>query len=117
MITSKKSYVPILVAVDGEVRIVGRRVRNVAHKGEHLLEMVISPLGVERCQHGCRIDVVAIMEVVVVVPRIAKVHTDVGHGRAAVRRSAVCAMWAALALAVIVGAPEIRSDQIGSDEI
>eukprot|EP00964_Phaeocystis_antarctica_P070593 scaffold42993_cov56-Phaeocystis_antarctica.AAC.6 len=95
------AHVPILVPVDGEEGVVLGGVGDVAHHDHDVLEVLRAPLRIEGREHRVGVDVVPVVEVVVVVPGVAKVHAHVAHRRAAVGRPAVGARRLALALAVV----------------
>ena len=58
---------PVFVSERREVRIVMRGVGNIAHKQQNVLEIFLPPRGVVFSYHGCCVDVIAVVEVVVVI--------------------------------------------------
>mmetsp|Transcript_74330 Transcript_74330/g.197329 ORF Transcript_74330/g.197329 Transcript_74330/m.197329 type:complete len:257 (+) Transcript_74330:1605-2375(+) len=97
---------PVLVAGNGEGRILGRGVRVVPDYGQDLLTPLLLPLGGILGRHCSAIDKVAVVEVVVIVVAVAEI-----HARHIQRRALVCwpplvrAVRFARALAVVVEAP------------
>lgn len=68
---------PVKVAIDREELILGARVRVVTHQRVDKVAVLGAPGFVELGDDGCRVDKVTVVEVVVVVVRVAKVHTSV----------------------------------------
>jgi hypothetical protein len=67
------AMIPVKVPPHGKVLVIWAWIGNVSHKGVDILLVLLHPPRVEMANVGSCQDVVAVMEMVVIVVRIAKV--------------------------------------------
>lgn len=67
------AMIPIKVSPQREVLVLRTRIGNIAHEDVDVFPVLLHPLGIQVANCGSREDVVAIVEVVVIVVRVPEV--------------------------------------------